>query len=490
MGNAIALTRVSTDAQGSEDRAGLPSQRVEIERIASREGLDIVEWVELRGVSGTQVGDDPRFIGLLARLSEPEVEGIVVADFDRLFRRGKFGDYAILDAFADTGSVLFTSDGRVDPSQDTDALLSVIRGELAGMERRRIRDRTMRAKEVLRRAGRHVTSARCLPYAIDYDDGKWSYRPVESEVVREIFMRVLGGERNFSKIGREVGIQRTLIRKILENPIYKGLRRIDKRRVGGKLVDRDPCDVIEHQVIENPIIDPATWDRVQGILQKREPSPRGISSSIYHGLVRCWQCGRHLHCHKDPVAFSYRCRHGCGQTSVRFVDAACDQELAITLAQPAIIALALEASVKPAEGIASVEDLETERKSLMEQRERVVTAYERGLRSLTEADRRTREVDAELRRLDRFIGRAQPVKMASLEETAQELAGTFAEWEFLAPSQRKKIASAAVEWIQVRKPQKSTVTVESISLRIPPTAPHRERPRGARRAGCGSGGRA
>ena len=68
MPKAIALVRVSTEEQAAEDRAGLPAQRVEIERIAAAHGLAIVEWVELHGVSGAAVLSDPRFDALLSRL--------------------------------------------------------------------------------------------------------------------------------------------------------------------------------------------------------------------------------------------------------------------------------------------------------------------------------------------------------------------------------------------------------------------------------------
>ena len=165
---AIALLRVSTDEQAGRDRAGLPAQRVEIERVAAAHSLDVVEWVQLEGVSGTAVLEDPRFDALLERLKAPEIVGVVVAAFDRLFRHGKFGDYAILDAFADTGSAIYSAEGRLDPAQESDGLLSVLHGELAGMERRRIRARTMKAKEVRRRAGFYPESVHTLPYGVTY----------------------------------------------------------------------------------------------------------------------------------------------------------------------------------------------------------------------------------------------------------------------------------------------------------------------------------
>src|SRR5262245_21754241 len=103
----IALLRVSSEAQARPEREGLPAQRRLCETVARNHALEIVDWVELEGVSGAQVLQDPRFNRLLKRLASPEIAGVVVADFDRLFRRGKFADYAILDNFADNGAVLY-----------------------------------------------------------------------------------------------------------------------------------------------------------------------------------------------------------------------------------------------------------------------------------------------------------------------------------------------------------------------------------------------
>jgi hypothetical protein len=46
---AIALLRVSSDAQAGADRQGLPAQQQVCEGIAERESFEIVEWVELEG---------------------------------------------------------------------------------------------------------------------------------------------------------------------------------------------------------------------------------------------------------------------------------------------------------------------------------------------------------------------------------------------------------------------------------------------------------
>ena len=147
----IALLRVSGAAQAARDREGLPVQRDDCLALAAAHNLDIVEWVELDGVSGAAVLSDLRFQGLLARLREPRISGVVVGAFDRLFRRGRFSDYAILDAFVDARAMLYTPQGVYDLEADSDALLGVIHSELSAAERRNIARRTRAGRERKRR---------------------------------------------------------------------------------------------------------------------------------------------------------------------------------------------------------------------------------------------------------------------------------------------------------------------------------------------------
>lgn len=55
MPRAIALLRVSTEGQTGPDRYGLDGQRAEVARIAAAHGLELIETVELHGVSGAAV---------------------------------------------------------------------------------------------------------------------------------------------------------------------------------------------------------------------------------------------------------------------------------------------------------------------------------------------------------------------------------------------------------------------------------------------------
>lgn len=75
MRQAIALLRVSSEAQAGPERQGLPAQREVCQRIASAHGLQVVRWVELEGVSGAAVLAEPRFARVLADLRAGPARG-------------------------------------------------------------------------------------------------------------------------------------------------------------------------------------------------------------------------------------------------------------------------------------------------------------------------------------------------------------------------------------------------------------------------------
>ena len=476
MRKAIALTRVSTEGQAEEGREGLASQRRAIERTAELHALEIVGTLELAGVSGAKVMQDQRFQELLVRIEDPEIAGVIVAASDRLMRPESLADYAILEAFRTTNTLLYTPNGPRDLTKDR--LLQVIETELSHLERTRIRERTQRAKNEHRLKGRHVAGPISLPFAVDYDKptATWSYKPAEGAIVREVYRRVLGGARNFAAVGRAVGISPTLVRKILLQPLYAGFRLLD---ASGRMTP----DGTPQVVFDSPLVSATEWEAVRPIVFSRRPSPRGRGPGVYRGFLTCAHCGDPLTMHRERRgAWSYRCRasvRGAGgvQISHTVVDAAADEAVGKTLASSEVIAAALESIATP-EPVADLgKDQEKELAVLRSERERVMTGYERGLRTLEDAERRVGEIEIRMRALAAL---AAPSPPEDLSEAAHSIASTFAEWEFLNTRAKRAILSASVDWIRVEKPGRAQAAVEAISLRVPtdgapttPSGPHR-----------------
>jgi len=202
MKSVIELIRVSTEEQAGEDRAGIPAQRDANRRTATAYGLTIVKSVEIVDMSGAAVLSSPQMQELLRMMESPEIHGVVTKEFSRLMRPEKFTDYALLQQFTDTGTVLYLPDGPIDLASKSGRLLGTIRAAIAGHERREILERMNDAKESMRRVGKHAGGESSLPYGVAYSPKTgWSFT-ADAEKVRTAFRLFLSGERLASLLHR------------------------------------------------------------------------------------------------------------------------------------------------------------------------------------------------------------------------------------------------------------------------------------------------
>ena len=160
MKRVIELLRVSTEAQAGEDRAGLPAQKAANLATARTHGLTIVKTIQMADVSGAAVLRAPEMQELLKLIESPEIEGVVAKEYSRLMRPENYGDFAILQAFAETSTVLYLPEGPMDFRTKTGRLMGTIRAAIAGLEISEIKERTWAAKESMRREGPHRHSHR------------------------------------------------------------------------------------------------------------------------------------------------------------------------------------------------------------------------------------------------------------------------------------------------------------------------------------------
>ena len=149
----------------------MPAQREINRRTAKAYGLTIVKSIEIVDVSGTAVLASPQMQELLRLMESPDIHGVVTKEFSRLMRPEKFTDYALLQQFIDTCTVLYLPDGPLDLASKSSRLLGTIRAAIAGLERREIIEQHERREgigESARRAGKHPGGDSTLPFGIAY----------------------------------------------------------------------------------------------------------------------------------------------------------------------------------------------------------------------------------------------------------------------------------------------------------------------------------
>src|SRR5260370_6374419 len=169
MKNAIELIRVSTKSQAESHRLSVPAQRATNRHTAEVYGLEIVETIELIGVSGAAVLRAPEMQRLMRLIKNPDIAGVVVREFSRVVRPECFGDFVLFHAFQQSGTVLFLPEGPIDLGTKLGRLNVSICASFAGLERTEAAERSWDAKEEMRKAGKHANGNQHLPIGVGYD---------------------------------------------------------------------------------------------------------------------------------------------------------------------------------------------------------------------------------------------------------------------------------------------------------------------------------
>jgi DNA invertase Pin-like site-specific DNA recombinase len=451
----LQLLRVSTAGQAADDKASLPSQRATNLQTAKTYGLTIVKTIELADVSGSQVLLAPEIQEMLRLMSDPEIHGVIVREFSRLMRPDNFADYAMLQAFCETETLLYLPDGPIDFASDAGMLTGTMRAVMGGLERRELVKKMWRIKEQKRREGGFSQSRQCLPYGVNFN-GHWSYA-ADGERVREAFRLVLAGNTSYASIGAHVGIAPFNLRNILRNPIYTGWRVIDKKRdpspkakrtaKNGRQGDRpkikrSPEEVIRVKVIDEPLVSESQFNQVQQILDlKRQNHWRTKDAEhhrwTYNGYLTC-TCGRFVYT-KYRRRDYYICSGKCGVHYMRRerLEPELDRLFTERLTRPRFLNQ-IVAGMQKKVPQADIKKLNDRLVSLESKRNRIFDAYFDNLISAAERSRRTAEVDKERSLLSTMIAKQKTRPEIDVQSLAN-LFGVFAEFDMLAREDKRQL---------------------------------------------------
>ena len=494
MKKVLELIRVSTEGQAGSDRSSIPAQRAINRRTAKAYGLEIVRSIEMADVSGAAVLMAPEMQLLLKLMQSPEIHGVVAREFSRLMRPENFGDYALLQAFVDSKTILYLPEGPLDFSSKTGRLMGTIRAAIAGLERSEILERSWGAKEEKRRSGECPTGHITWPYGVAYEKGRgWYYKP-EAEKVREAFRLFISGVTCYSELSRETGISRTALPIILSNPIYTGWRVYDQRRdmaptalrvkPDGRQSDRRKAqraqdEIIRVQVIGDALISVADFERARRIVEgKRERMNKarmvGRSRFTYSGFLRCAACQLVIYSqtsrHKQAFDY-YVCKgrqylHTCQTLFMRRekLEEQLDFLLAIRLTDERFLHGILADFQRRRQQTGSktrIVRLNEEISRLREKRQRVMDAYFEGMIARDDRDKRLGEVDRDLKMAQDALLRETPAQELKPQEL-KHLFKPFVRWRLLGRDDKRRILAAVVPEIHVADYQ-----VRAIGMQLP-----------------------
>ncbi len=460
---AIALLRVSSNAQ---DNA---RQRTHIEWLKKHFGLEIVETIELDGVSGRKVLQDRRFQQVLHDLRHrADIDGLALSAIDRYFRTDKYTNTGIFQPLADAHKLIWSRvEGEVDPSTPEGFSICMTAALKSGAEWRTLRDRTMDGKEELRIEGKHVNGGASLPRGVAYDKatGKWNYLEPDCSRVARMFPLFLDGW-SYHKIAAEVGGGWTYngVRKTLHNRIWLG------ERVYAANSRREEPLVVK--VIDKPLISPAIWQEVNDKLNSGSKHWRETTRTgqfLLSGMLRC-QCGEPCYTKtrsRNSGHDTYLCstRHpggmGCGTKRVwrELIEATVIRMIREQLSNPYVLPLLVDAiERRTLKAPARDQHASKERSRLEAKRERILEQRADGLITREQCNERVAVVDRELAALRIEAPAAEPkIDTVKLAVALQKHFAGFETWEL---ARQQKLLRWAIGDIAMNSKGIDTITLK------------------------------
>jgi len=479
----IELIRVSTEGQAAADRASIPAQRAANRRTAEVYGLEIHKSIEISDVSGAAVLHAPEIREMIELMRSPEIHGVVAKEFSRLMRPENFDDYALLQHFADTKTILYLPEGPIDLGSKMGRLIGGVRALFAGVEREDIRERLWGAKEAKRRRGENPQSEITLPYGVGYNQDRGWFYTSSAEKVREAFRLLLAGNIGYNEIGRQTGIASTNLRIILRNPIYTGWRVIDQKRDtspsglkfkrDGRQGDRPkirraPDEIIRLKVISEGLVSETDFAQAQHIMDVKKKNhwrtnPDHVSPYAYHGHLSCAECKELVYTYSNTNDKKYYvCKarqypklagHRCATKYMRrdSLEPQLDALFTDRLTDPALLReLVWEHERRTGDPVSAtaLARVETEISTLGAKRERVLSAFFDGVIEGAERDSRLAIIEAELKVNRGLLTKHTPAPPVSTE-VLDSICWTFHDWEFLGMEDKRRILATTAANVEV-----------------------------------------
>ena len=323
MTHAAILCRVSTE--GQRENTSLADQRRILTEQCERQGWTWEVFEEIES-GGAGIANRPILAAILGRIAAGEFSRLVVLVPDRLSRAGVGELEQISATLARVGVRLVTQAGEIDPSNLDHGLILDMQGVMAKNERLRIRDRTIRGREAIAKAGGYTGHP--IPFGwvrVWQPDGSTVIEvdQVAAAVVREMYEAYATGTTGAVAIANDLnGRGVTLhgrpwtgvaVRRILASNLYQGVQ--EWRAPRRKHLTDLPRFHVTSQAFP-AIVSAELWQACASARARRASTSKPPSEGDWPltGILRCPDCeggmamsttGRHQA--GGPYTY-YRCR--------------------------------------------------------------------------------------------------------------------------------------------------------------------------------------
>lgn len=336
--------RVSTAMQ--VDGYSLEAQKDRLTKFAEFQDMEVVREYCDAGKSGKSITGRPEFTQMLQDVADDK-DGV---EYILVFKLSRFGRNAAdvlnsLQYIQDFGVNLICVEDGIDSSKDSGKLTITVLSAVAEIERENILVQTMEGRKQKAREGKWNGGQAPFGYALDSKKGMLIVNPEEAEIVKIIFNKFVNeglGADSISNYLNQHGyvktkyrshelnyFTRSLVRKILDNPVYIGKIAYGKSSTEKIKGTRDQYHRVRNEEflmaegLHEAIIDLDLWEGARA--RREETGVKWVKThSLEHehiltGLLKCPICGvgmsgtvrrrknKSTGEYKDD--FYYRCKH-------------------------------------------------------------------------------------------------------------------------------------------------------------------------------------
>jgi DNA invertase Pin-like site-specific DNA recombinase len=393
--HVYAYVRVSGAEQGRSGTS-LEAQRDELVAYCKGRKLPTPRvFVEVESAAVEKLEARAQLRALLRAVAAGDL--VIVTKVDRWSRDIAHAVQSVRDLVKKGVGFISTSEGIDATTANGDSQLGIM-AWAADNERKRIRERMVGTRKVLRAQGLYVEGLPPLAYKRG-PDRRLHIIPSEAPIVRQMYRRALRGSLN--TVSDWLKVEHPGVRAWAKSYVA---RLLSTRTYLGEVLTPDGSWVASHEAIVTRDV----WERTQAALTSRRLSGRAHSDAartatwLLRGLATCGGCGSRMGAAYRGAADYYLCARRArtrdcsnGYMPVPATDAAMG---ALVVARLAALASELGKPGK-APPVGTGRDWEKARRALGQRRERLIDALEAGL------DRET--FRARIARLDAESGRIE-----------------------------------------------------------------------------------
>lgn len=474
--------RVSTEDQANGESP--QHHELRARTYAEGRGWVVAKLYDLSGVSGKTVSGHPKAKEMFADVKAGRIEALIFSKLAR-FARNTRELLEFMEYFRAHDADLVSLQEQLDTSTPVGRLAYTFMAGLAQWEREEIADRVAASVKVRAKLGKSLGGA--APFGYRWHERKLAPDETEAPVARRMFQlfREHGRLKTVARLLTASGHRTrggaaftdTTIRRLLTDPIFKGLRRANhtKSTGDGKAWVAKPESEWIYSPVE-PIVDEVLWEECNLQLAARKAGRKPIQRvrRLFAGLAFC-DCGSKMYTPSNtPKYVCYACRQ---KIPLDVLETVFREELrGFFVSDEAIVGYLQQGDDELSKKRELVASMERELASVRSEMEKLYRLYlDGGISAAGFRERndplqeRATALSAELPRLQ---GEADflAIRLLSSEELVSQGRDLYAHWQDLDFEEKRSIVETLVERVTVGKEEVTFTLHYAPSPPPPPSA--------------------